>query len=323
MTAKFSVVPARALFDTRLNQNDILLLNVLCMYIDENGECFPSLDTLSKIFSPLVGRDTPYDRSSMSKKMDKLEELGYVRRKGQRVTDSGSFQSNVWIVIHDGILPIEFNRAKIQPPIESPKNDSVEYSEKQEEFERPKNAIQPPIESPFLKGYRKPKNKGDSHTGKNTIQSNVPYERTSSNSTIPTNGNKPPHPRDPSEESKSTSELWNEMESASQSLGEISVEQLAMGKLRDLLPYGRFSKSLRARVAELAAADEGLVGLENGLAEFRRKHEGKPFGFISPELLIGFWEGALNTAHAAMELETPLPVVRASQEKVFGQGPAF
>lgn len=110
MPSKFSVVPARALFDTRLVQDDITLLTVVCMYINEDGYCYPSLETISNIYSPITGRDKPYDKSSMSKKIDRLESFGYVVKVKQQTTESGSFRSNLWRVIHDRELPKEFNR---------------------------------------------------------------------------------------------------------------------------------------------------------------------------------------------------------------------
>jgi len=95
------------------------------MYINEDGYCYPSLETISNIYSPITGRDKPYDKSSMSKKIDRLESFGYVVKVKQQTTESGSFRSNLWRVIHDRELPKEFNRkstvekttGKIQPNV--------------------------------------------------------------------------------------------------------------------------------------------------------------------------------------------------------------
>lgn len=125
---------------------------------------------------------------------------------------------------------------------------------------------------------------------------------------------------------KTASDLWAEMESATATLGEVTPENAAMGKLRAIVPYAKIGKELRAQVRTLAEADEGLLGLERGLDEFRRVNKEKPYPYVDANLLVGFWRGALNTAHASKEVDMQLPpgVEWAKGKQVFvPQGAAF
>ena len=118
--SNLSIAPIRALFDTRMNQEDILLLGILCTYTDEDGYCFPGLETISKILSPIVGREKPFDVSTISKRMVRLAQFGYVVNKGQRKTAAGSYKSSQYKVIYDAVLPLEFDRRGNQTPFENP-----------------------------------------------------------------------------------------------------------------------------------------------------------------------------------------------------------
>lgn len=122
--SNLSIAPIRALFDTRMNQEDIILLGILCTYTDEDGYCFPGLETISKIISPIVGRDKVYDPSSISKKLGRLEERGYIVKKGQRHTEAGSFKSNKYKVVYDQSIPLEFDRRAVQAPLEKPSKEN-------------------------------------------------------------------------------------------------------------------------------------------------------------------------------------------------------
>lgn len=110
--SKFSIIPARALFDTRLDQEDILLLVVLCQYTDKSGKCWPAFETISETFSPLVGRSKSYSKASISARMDRLESAGYVRDGGHRKNAIGGYGTKDWYVLHDGEIPAEFDRSQ-------------------------------------------------------------------------------------------------------------------------------------------------------------------------------------------------------------------
>jgi hypothetical protein len=110
--SKFSIIPARALFDTRLDQEDVLLLVVLCQYTDKSGKCWPSFETIAETYSPLVGRTKTYSKASISAKMDRLEAAGYVRDGGHRKNSIGGYGTKDWYVLHDGEIPAEFDRSQ-------------------------------------------------------------------------------------------------------------------------------------------------------------------------------------------------------------------
>jgi len=112
------------LYDTRLNHEDILLLTVLCQYTDRDGHCFPSFETVSKTFSPLVGRGEPYSKAAISARMARLEAAGYVRDGGHRKNAIGGYGTKNWYVLHDGQLPAEFDRSAQTPA--APANTSVQ-----------------------------------------------------------------------------------------------------------------------------------------------------------------------------------------------------
>lgn len=121
--SKFSIIPARALFDTRLDQEDVLLLVVLCQYTDKSGKCWPAFETISETFSPLVGRTKAYSKASISARMDRLEAAGYVRDGGHRKNAIGGYGTKDWYVLHDGEIPAEFDRS-----LQAESNSSVQKS---------------------------------------------------------------------------------------------------------------------------------------------------------------------------------------------------
>ncbi len=120
--SNLSIVPIRAYFDIRITQADLLLLGVICAYTDRDGFCYPSLATISKTFSPLVGRTGSYSDSAVSRRMRRLEMLGYLLNPEQRRVNSSSFSSNRYKILYDSQLPKEFDRrpaaeALANPPV--------------------------------------------------------------------------------------------------------------------------------------------------------------------------------------------------------------
>lgn len=144
--SNLSITPMRAYYDTRLNQEDILLLSIVCSHTDIDGFCYPGLARLSGILSPIMGRETPFSISSISKRMLRLELYGYLTNEFQRKTANGSFKSNQYKVIYDAILPLEFSRLAIQASVENAS------TENQASLENPLEEITTnvPLERPNL-----------------------------------------------------------------------------------------------------------------------------------------------------------------------------
>ncbi len=136
--SNFSITPLRAYYDTRLEQEDIILLSIICEHTDRDGFCFPSLKTLSAIFSPIVGRQPVYNISSMSRKIAKLQAAGYVAATVHRKTEAGSYKSNVYRVIYDAVLPPEFDRRENRAPLaNAPRQMQLPLANAPEEMQTP------------------------------------------------------------------------------------------------------------------------------------------------------------------------------------------
>ncbi|MDQ5908319.1 MAG: hypothetical protein QG599_410, partial [Pseudomonadota bacterium] len=73
MSARFSIIPARAVCDTRLSRGALLVLNALGIYGDLNGWCWPSQGTIAKCIK--------LHRTSVTKYITELEQLGYIEKK--------------------------------------------------------------------------------------------------------------------------------------------------------------------------------------------------------------------------------------------------
>ena len=145
--SNLSITPMRAYYDKRISQEDIILLGVICNHTDANGFCFPSLARLSLIYSPAVGRAKPYDDSSISKKINRLVDFGYLTVE-KRKTAAGSYKSNGYKIVLDALLPLEFDRREIQASLESVTDEN------QASLENPLGEIQTndPIERPNRTG---------------------------------------------------------------------------------------------------------------------------------------------------------------------------
>lgn len=67
----FSLLPSRAISDSRLSRNDIRVLGALCCYTSPKGICFPNQETLAKNLGIL--------RSSVTRAISRLKRCGYIR----------------------------------------------------------------------------------------------------------------------------------------------------------------------------------------------------------------------------------------------------
>ena len=120
---KFSVVPGRALKDTKVTDSIYRTLSALCMYADKNGWCWPSQGTLAE--------DIGKTRKTVNEHLQFLEEAGYIVSEHRSLPD-GSPTSKRYQVIYDQITqPMstpdysdpEYPRGYTNDPLNDPKND--------------------------------------------------------------------------------------------------------------------------------------------------------------------------------------------------------
>ncbi|MDQ5910891.1 MAG: hypothetical protein QG599_2988 [Pseudomonadota bacterium] len=100
MSARFRIIPARAVCDTRLSRGALLVLNALGIYGDLNGWCWPSQGTIAKCIK--------LHRTSVTKYITELEQLGYIEKKRQAQEGKGEINS-LYRILFDGELPAEFD----------------------------------------------------------------------------------------------------------------------------------------------------------------------------------------------------------------------
>lgn len=114
--ARFSIIPARALSDRRLNRTDILVLNALGMYGDREGWSFPSTSTIGEMLGGA-------HRTSVSKAISNLVEYGYVEARARHREDGGQ-TSNEYRILFDAPAQAAFefanHHADAPPVVESP-----------------------------------------------------------------------------------------------------------------------------------------------------------------------------------------------------------
>ena len=90
--ARFCIIPARALGDTRLTRADFMVLNALGLYGDTSGWCFPSVDT--------IAHKANVEQVSVRRAIAKLKECGYVEVR-PRFREDGSQTSNEYRILFD------------------------------------------------------------------------------------------------------------------------------------------------------------------------------------------------------------------------------
>lgn len=118
MSARFSVIPARAIDDIRLSRGALLVLAALGAYADtKNGWCWPSQSEIAKRIR--------LHRTNVGRHIAELEQLGYIEKRRQTKEGKGEITS-LYRVLYDGELPAEFD-AELQdadaedrtPPVHS------------------------------------------------------------------------------------------------------------------------------------------------------------------------------------------------------------
>jgi len=111
-SARFCIIPARALGDKRITRNDIMVLNALGMYGDKDGWSFPAIGTIAELINA--------HRVSVSKSISNLVACGYVESRPRRRDDGGQ-TSNEYRILFD--QPSLFDGQKQEeptPPIAQP-----------------------------------------------------------------------------------------------------------------------------------------------------------------------------------------------------------
>lgn len=100
---QFSIIPARSIYDKRLDTDDRDVLNCLGLYADRDGWCYPNQRTIGNI----LGKS----RSFISNRISHLEKCGYVIVIEQRNVNTNAQIGNKYRVIHDAALEPEFDRS--------------------------------------------------------------------------------------------------------------------------------------------------------------------------------------------------------------------
>ena len=90
--ARFSILQAKAISDTRISNSQFRTLAALGLYGDQEGWCFPKLSTLGKLLAK--------SKQAVSKDIQMLAELGYVEVKHQYRED-GSQMNNLYRLVFD------------------------------------------------------------------------------------------------------------------------------------------------------------------------------------------------------------------------------
>ena len=90
--ARFSIMPARAISDERISSAQLRTLAALAIYGDENGWCFPKLQTIGK----MLGKS----KQAVSMDIKALVDLGYVQKKPQ-FREDGSQKNNLYRILFD------------------------------------------------------------------------------------------------------------------------------------------------------------------------------------------------------------------------------
>ena len=123
MSARFSVIPARAIDDARLSRGALLVLCALGAYGDKNGWCWPSQGE--------VARRIRLHRTNVGRHIAELEKLGYLEKRRQTQEGKGEVNS-LYRVLFDGELPAEFDTElqcadteKCTPPVRSDRTPPV------------------------------------------------------------------------------------------------------------------------------------------------------------------------------------------------------
>jgi len=111
--ARFSVLPAAAVVDSRLTLRELSVLAAIGIHTDRNGWCYPS--------SERIGQMLGIQGAMVRKSIARLAEAGYVHLVGRKRDDGGQ-TSNAIRILMDAVHPAEAMRIKLDathPPATS------------------------------------------------------------------------------------------------------------------------------------------------------------------------------------------------------------
>lgn len=89
---RWSRVPSAASLNRRLSAGDWRVLNLLCMYADKNGRCFPS--------QTLLARKLDILRQSVGRHIKRLESYGYLLRDVRPRNNRGGFPRTYYKILY-------------------------------------------------------------------------------------------------------------------------------------------------------------------------------------------------------------------------------
>ncbi len=92
MSARFSIIPARAIDDRQLKRAALHVLTALGIYADKNGCCYPSLQT--------IGKRLGVSHQAVIKQIKELERLCYIKVTREKRSDGGN-AVNKYKILHD------------------------------------------------------------------------------------------------------------------------------------------------------------------------------------------------------------------------------
>jgi hypothetical protein len=108
--ARFCIIPARALGDTRISRNDVMVLLALGKFGDKDGWSWPSMKTIAEMIQA--------HHVSVSKSIKTLIDCGYVQSR-PRYRDDGSQTSNEYRILFDQPAEqseLDFAKSENTPP---------------------------------------------------------------------------------------------------------------------------------------------------------------------------------------------------------------
>jgi biotin operon repressor len=98
---RFSIIPTRAIDDSRLSKPSLLVLCALGTYGDKAGWCHPSQGTIAQRLG--------VSRQAVGKCIKELEQLGYLEKR-RRFGEDGRELASQYRILFDAELPAEFDR---------------------------------------------------------------------------------------------------------------------------------------------------------------------------------------------------------------------
>lgn len=87
---KYSIIPARAVYDPKLPHHVLRTLCAICVYSDQEGYCWPSQSTLA--------RNIGVTRETINRHIRQLKSLGYIMVERRYKKDGGQTSNAMWVL---------------------------------------------------------------------------------------------------------------------------------------------------------------------------------------------------------------------------------